>query len=91
MWNKSSSIIVEILPKLWRKILVRQFNVYGNLNIFEKKMIVMKKFKFTSKRSKEAIGSTDAYTISEAIIFFANLKRLDIETFLEIYSVEEVK
>jgi hypothetical protein len=51
----------------------------------------MKRFKFTSRRSKEAIGSTDAYTISEAVIFFANLKKLDIETFLEIYAVEEVK
>lgn len=54
-------------------------------------MTVMKRFKFTSKRSKEAIGSTEAYTISEAIIFFSNLKRLNIGTFLEIYSVEEVK
>jgi hypothetical protein len=51
----------------------------------------MKKYKFVSKRSKEAIGLTEAYTISEAVIFFASLKKLPIDTFLEIYEVSEVK
>ena len=50
-------------------------------------MTAMKKYKFVSKRSKEAIGVTDAYTLSEAVIFFASLKKLTIDSFLEIYEV----
>jgi len=80
MWHKSQIFLLEVLPQLRRKILI---------NI--KKDDSMKKYKFVSKRSKEAIGLTEAYTISEAVIFFASLKKLPIDTFLEIYEVSEVK
>ena len=49
----------------------------------------MKKFKFTAKGSKEAIASTQAENIEDAIEFFAKKKKLAIEAFLKIYNVDE--
>jgi hypothetical protein len=49
----------------------------------------MKKFKFTVKGSKEAISSTQAENVKEAIEFFTKKKKLSTKAFLEIYEVNE--
>jgi hypothetical protein len=49
----------------------------------------MKKFKFTAKGSNEAISSTQAENIEDAIEFFAEKKKLSTEAFLKIYEVDE--
>ena len=52
----------------------------------------MKRFVFTNKGSDEVIGLTDNQEdLIEAIIFFAKIKNLPIEKFLEIYDVKESK
>lgn len=49
----------------------------------------MKKFKFTTKSSNEAISYIQAENVEDAIVLFAKKKKLSIEVFLEIYSVNE--
>ena len=48
----------------------------------------MATYYFTNKNSDESISVHDAKTLQEAIEFFAGVKKLDIETFLEIYDVK---
>ena len=49
----------------------------------------MKKFKFTTKKSKEAIGMCEAQTVEDATQIFADTKKLSIDSFLTIYEVSE--
>jgi hypothetical protein len=50
----------------------------------------MKKYMFTSKNSKEAISTCEAVSEEEATLYFAETKKLNVETFLQIYQVSEV-
>ena len=47
------------------------------------------KYKFYSKsdKNKEAIGTVEAKDFKEAVQYFANLKRLTLEQFNDIYKV----
>lgn len=47
-------------------------------------------YHFYSKRDKdkESISSTKASNIGGAIVYFANSKKLTVDMFLELYSVE---
>lgn len=49
-----------------------------------------KKYKFSTKNSKEAISTTDAFTKEAAIAHFAKVKNLTISAFLKIYDVTSV-
>lgn len=53
----------------------------------------MSKFKSFSVNdpSKEAISKTEARTLEEAVDFFVAEKKLDKESFLRIFSVEQCK
>jgi hypothetical protein len=53
----------------------------------------MSKFKSFSANdpSKEAISKTEASNLEEAINFFVAEKKLDRESFLRIFSVEQYK
>ena len=50
-----------------------------------------KKFKFTTKTSKEAIATIEAETSQEALSFFAKTKKMSEDAFLEIFNVSEVE
>jgi len=51
----------------------------------------MRKYHFFPKHTSEPIGVCEASSIREAEEFFTRLKNLSLESFLSIYSVEEVE
>lgn len=49
----------------------------------------MPKYSFRTKNSDEFINSINAGSIIHATFFFAEMKKLDIETFNKLYEVVE--
>lgn len=55
-------------------------------------LIKMKKYTFTIKSSDEVIGVTESCeTLEDAIEYFSKVKDLEIEDFIKIYNVKEIK
>jgi hypothetical protein len=50
----------------------------------------MKKYMFTSKNSKEAISTCEAPNEEEATVYFAETKKLSVDSFLKIYEVHQI-
>ena len=51
----------------------------------------MKKYRFTTHTSNDTLSTTNANSIQEAIEYFAALKQLPVEEFMNIFQVKFIR